>query len=188
MKNRFALFALSVSLFLGGAYILSLKIPFWSMFLGLAAIQIGIVFIIFTFEIFVKLNSKRVTDEYNAIPCLICGQIGFVPKYKNTNICDSCQLKIARSLKGIMTVFIALFTLSSLTLLARQNQDIREKAKEANYICEKGDWDPTECRCSIDKNEICSNNGQVKTCTDGLNYCCKKITIDNTDSWKCDID
>src|SRR3989344_7156631 len=117
MKNRFALFALSVSLFLGGAYILSLKIPFWSMFLGLAAIQIGIVFIIFTFEIFVKLNSKRVTDEYNAIPCLICGQIGFVPKYKNTNICDSCQLKIARSLKVIMTVFIALFTLSSLTLL-----------------------------------------------------------------------
>lgn len=40
----------AIILFIGGIFILVLRIPFWSLVLGIPSIQIGIVFIIFTFD------------------------------------------------------------------------------------------------------------------------------------------
>ena len=43
-------FILSIILFLGGIFILVLRIPFWSLLLGIASIQVGIILIIFSFD------------------------------------------------------------------------------------------------------------------------------------------
>lgn len=40
----------SVGLFIGGIVLLALRYPFWSLFLGLPSVQIGIVLIILTFD------------------------------------------------------------------------------------------------------------------------------------------
>ncbi|OGM10861.1 hypothetical protein A2W13_00165 [Candidatus Woesebacteria bacterium RBG_16_36_11] len=128
LLDNFGLLILSIILFLGGAFILSLKIPFWSLFLGIASIQIGIVLIIITYEIITRRKSKVITENYKTIPCLICKKLNYVPKYQNTTICDSCQLRIAKSAKSFMIVVFALFSLTSFTFLVKNNQDIRKKA------------------------------------------------------------
>lgn len=43
-------FIAAVVLFIGGIFILTLRIPFWSLILGIPSIQIGLVLIIFTFD------------------------------------------------------------------------------------------------------------------------------------------
>lgn len=51
---------ISLGLFLGGIILILSPVGFWSYFLGIPAIQIGIVFIIFTFE---KLSSDAIEEE-----------------------------------------------------------------------------------------------------------------------------
>src|SRR3989344_5621949 len=76
----FGLMLLSIVLFLGGAFLLTLKIPFWSLFLGIASVQIGIVLIILTFDSLIKKRNKPLTDEYKTVNCLICRSSQYVPK------------------------------------------------------------------------------------------------------------
>lgn len=181
--DNIGLFILSITLFLGGIYILSLKIPFWSMFLGIASIQIGIVLIIISFEHFTKKRSKVITENYKTIPCLICKKINYVPKYQNTTICDKCQLKIAQAAKSFMVVVIAVFSISTSVHLIRLNQDIREKAKTYdNYICEEGMWDPKTCQCGYESNFKCPNPEFSKVCEDNITYCCKE---NSTNIYEC---
>lgn len=70
----------SITMFVGGISLLFSRIPFWSLLLGVASTQIGIVFMIFTYE---KLSteSTRVTfykhveelDRYPNKPALSSG-------------------------------------------------------------------------------------------------------------------
>ena len=51
---------IAVTLFLGGLILFFLKIAFWSLFLGIPAIQIGIVFLIYAFD---KVSSAAADTE-----------------------------------------------------------------------------------------------------------------------------
>lgn len=55
---------ISLSLFLGGIFLLALRIPVWSLLLGLPSVQIGIVLIIFTFD---RLSREEVEEELESI-------------------------------------------------------------------------------------------------------------------------
>ena len=164
---------LSLSLFFGGGYILSLKIPFWSMFLGIAAIQIGIVLIILTFEVFTKRRTKAITEDYKAIPCLVCKKLNYVPKFQRTTICDNCQLKIANISKTFVVIIIAFFSLASFTYLVKSNRDIRRQAGEKKYYCQEGIWNPKDCSCAQDEKFDCPQGQFPRKCMDDINYCCK---------------
>lgn len=62
MSNTRAVLSVIVSLtlFLGGIFLLALKIPFWGLFLGLPAVQIGIVLSIFAFD---RLSQEEIEEE-----------------------------------------------------------------------------------------------------------------------------
>jgi len=53
----------SCILFVGGIALLALRIPFWSLLLGIPAVQIGIVFLIFAFD---KLSQEAIKEEFKA--------------------------------------------------------------------------------------------------------------------------
>lgn len=52
--------ATALTLFIGGLILLLFAGGFWGYFLGIPAVQIGIVFIIFTFE---KLSREAIDDD-----------------------------------------------------------------------------------------------------------------------------
>ena len=51
----------SIVMFVGGIFLLFARIPFWSLLLGVAATQIGIVFLIFTYE---KLSTESTRTSF----------------------------------------------------------------------------------------------------------------------------
>lgn len=88
---------LSLALFGGGVILLSLRIPGWSVILGLPAVQIGIVFIIFTFD---EVAQDRVGPRsFHVISCSLCGKPTLAPYWQEEKICKECQKKIAKKLK-----------------------------------------------------------------------------------------
>ena len=50
----------SLALFIGGIVLLALRIPFWGLFLGLPATQIGIILLIFSFD---RLSQEEIEEE-----------------------------------------------------------------------------------------------------------------------------
>lgn len=177
----FGLLMLSASLFIGGAYILSLKIAFWSLFLGIASVQIGIILIILTFDAFIKRKTKPVTEDYKTLACLVCKTATFVPKYARTSICDSCQVKIATTFKGALVIIFALAGLGTGIVLVGQRQQYVEKAQEHAYLCKPGSWNPGECRCGTWVDGAQSGY-QARECSNGQLYFCK---ADDQLNWKC---
>lgn len=88
---------LSLVLFVGGIVLLALRIPGWSLFLGLPAVQIGIVLLIFTFD---EIARYRVGPEsLKMISCSVCGEPTPAPSWQKEKICEKCQQKIAKKLK-----------------------------------------------------------------------------------------
>lgn len=87
-------FIISICLFLGGIAILALRIPGWSLILGLPSIQIGIVFSIFSFDKIIR--EKTNLDHMHLVDCIICGLP--TPAFKNQNkkqhVCKECLHKI----------------------------------------------------------------------------------------------
>jgi len=168
------LFILSVVLFLGGAFLLSLQIPFWSMVLGIASVQIGIVLIILTFDSLIRKRNKPLTEDYKTVNCLICRSSQFVPKYQKTIICDTCMARIAVGFKATAMVVFALITVTTMTVLVGQNQELRRRAAEIEkvYQCIAGQWSPDSCGCGVwQENTICTE-GRSRLCRDGDSYCC----------------
>lgn len=88
---------LSLALFIGGIVLLALRIPGWSLILGLPAVQIGIVFSIFTFDGLAQ--NKVGPHSLHVIPCPICEKRILVPYWQGEKICGECQKKIAKKLK-----------------------------------------------------------------------------------------
>lgn len=80
-----------VILFVGGIVILSLRIPFWSLLLGIAATQLGIVFIILGFD---SSGRKYLAPEnYHLIRCENCGDPMVVPPGQKRGLCEDCRGK-----------------------------------------------------------------------------------------------
>lgn len=86
-----ARFFISAILFLGGIALLALRIPGWSLFLGLPATQLGIIFLIFTFDEFAR--KKVGPESIHTIPCSLCGKPLVAPYWQNKIICKKCQKK-----------------------------------------------------------------------------------------------
>jgi len=123
---------LAILLFAGGIVLLFLKIPGWSLFLGLPAVQIGLVLLIFTFESINRKRSSQTIENYHLVDCLICGRQTMAPKYIEKRICDNCQVKIAQKLKtALITVYI-IVTIPLTLALVNKNQELRRQAAEAS--------------------------------------------------------
>lgn len=88
---------LALALFVGGIALLALHIPGWSLILGIPATQIGLVFLIFTFDKIAR--SKVGPDGLHVIHCSICKKPLAVPLGEKEKICEECQQKITKKLK-----------------------------------------------------------------------------------------
>ena len=179
----FGLMILSITLFLGGVYILALKIAFWSLFLGIASIQIGIVLIILAFDALIKRKTKPITEDYQSLNCLVCRKNTFVPKYQTVAICDECKVRVANTFKAAVFTVFTLVTLTAALGLVKQNQDFRRRAAEkGNLVCEAGEWEPNECQCGVWEATACESGEFARLCSDGRNYCCQQ---EDSGKWKC---
>jgi len=86
---------LSLSLFLGGIWILSLRIPGWSLFWGLILIPVGASFTVYALD---SVSRNRIAPpEYRPVKCKVCGKMTFA-KEKEA-VCGRCQEDI---FKGIL--------------------------------------------------------------------------------------
>ena len=185
--NNFLLLALVLGLFAVGGYVLTQDIPFWSLFLGIAAIQIGIVLSVFSFDIISRRASKTITEEYKAIQCLVCNDLTYVPKYKKVTICDKCEARIATAVKPLIAIFVGLVSIGFALNLTKTNQDIRRKTNviEEAYVCQPGNWSPAICSCGLEIQEGCKEGEEPRECSDGKIYCCAPDTKDKS-SWVCE--
>lgn len=172
---------ISALLFLGGIILLFLKIPGWSLFLGLPAVQIGIVLLIFTFEAVGRRKSVLPSQEYHLVNCLTCGQQTIAPRYIQKRICDNCQIKIAQNLKRGLLVIYLIFTTSLTVNLVAQNQNLRERALEPTPFCDPGSWNPPECRCGVWQEDRCPPNEKTRHCQ-GKTFCCLE---EKNQVWDC---
>lgn len=84
---------LSLCLFIGGIFLLALRIPGWSLFLGLPAVQIGIIFAIFSFDRIAQ--NEAGPNSLHVIRCSICQKPVLVPFWQEEKICKGCQKKVA---------------------------------------------------------------------------------------------
>jgi hypothetical protein len=85
---------LSLVLFFGGVWLLALRIPGWSLFLGLPAVQIGIIFLIFTFD--EVMRGKVGSDSLQMLSCSVCGKPTLAPAWQKEKICGECKRKRAK--------------------------------------------------------------------------------------------
>lgn len=171
------LFGLSLGLFLGGVFLLTLKIPFWSLFFGIASIQVGLVMSIVAFDALLKRKTAPVTEDYKTISCLVCSKQTFVPKYSQVAICEADQIKIARLFKGALMAVFTVIALGSGVYLVGQNQNIAEEAHQ-EFTCEPGEWQPVLCQCGY------WNSETRRYCGDDQVYTC---TSPSRDIWTCSL-
>lgn len=87
----------SLILFLGGIVILGLRIPGWSLFLGLPSIQIGLIFTIFTLDDLAR--NKIGPNSLQKISCSVCGKPNLVPHWQKVKKCRRCQEKMIKQLE-----------------------------------------------------------------------------------------
>jgi hypothetical protein len=87
---------LSLSLFAGGIALLALRIPGWSLILGLPAVQIGLIFLIFTFDEIAR--NKVGPDSLHLISCSVCGKPILAHQWESEKICIACQKKVSQKL------------------------------------------------------------------------------------------
>jgi hypothetical protein len=89
---------LSLSLFIGGIVILFLKLPGWSIILGIPAVQIGLIFLIFSFD---EIARKRYgPSSLKDVRCLNCGKPFLIRWGDQNEICPECQKEIGKKRKG----------------------------------------------------------------------------------------
>lgn len=85
-------FIISLALFIGGIYILSLKIPVWSLLLGFPATEIGMLALIFTFD--ATLRQKIGPESFYVDICSICGKFCIsTRKPEEKAVCIDCASK-----------------------------------------------------------------------------------------------
>ncbi len=83
---------LSSLLFIGGIVLLSLKIPGWSLIIGLPAVQFGLIFMIFNYD---RAANKRVgINSLYSVECPICHKSFLSYTREGEEVCPFCQAKI----------------------------------------------------------------------------------------------
>lgn len=87
-------FFLSFGLFVGGIVLLALRIPGWSIIFGLPAVQIGLIFSIFTYDQICR--QKIGPESLKTVACSRCGQSLLVPVWQKRVVCASCRAKLNR--------------------------------------------------------------------------------------------
>lgn len=90
---------LSLVLFAGGVALLALRLPGWSLLFGLPATQIGIIFLILTFDdVFKKRLDPR---ELILKKCRLCqNPTAIIQNHENSAVCAECRERIIDQLKG----------------------------------------------------------------------------------------
>jgi hypothetical protein len=88
---------LSLALFLGGIWILSLKIPGWSLFFGLIITPVGFAFCVYTLDDLAK--NIVAPSPFESIKCNVCGKNTFAKEAREDIICGLCRKDIQ---KGIL--------------------------------------------------------------------------------------
>ena len=88
---------LSLALFLGGIWLLSLRIPGWSLFFGLIFTPMGAAFIVFTLD---RVARNRIAPPlFKPVKCKVCGRRAYAKDDKKEVICHRCRQDIS---KGIL--------------------------------------------------------------------------------------
>lgn len=80
---------LSLGLFAGGIFILSLRLAGWSLLLGLPAILLGGVFIIFTLDTVAR--ELFTPPHFIMAKCQVCGKTTFIKEGEKTGLCGRCR-------------------------------------------------------------------------------------------------
>lgn len=86
---------ISIVLFVGGIVILALRIPFWGLFLGLSAIQVGLILLIFSFDRLSHEEVEKEIEEAQKAPCSSCDNSAFIKGKESREICVKCGKEIA---------------------------------------------------------------------------------------------
>lgn len=87
---------LSLSLFFGGIWLLSLRIPGWSLFFGLIATPLGLVFTIYTLD---DVARNVITPSlFKAAKCNVCGKTTYAKEDEEDVICWRCRENISEKL------------------------------------------------------------------------------------------
>ncbi|MCL4382409.1 MAG: hypothetical protein M1575_03050 [Patescibacteria group bacterium] len=102
MNNSFSLLRfilqtiICLSILAGGVIILILRISVWSLVLGLPMVQIGVFFLILSFD---ELARKKFGKEsIQVVLCSVCGQPTYSPSWQNEQICPACEKKLKNKL------------------------------------------------------------------------------------------
>ena len=80
-----------------GIVILALRIPGWSLLVGLPLIILGVIFLIFTIDAVARKNLGQ--ESLQTVLCSVCGQPTPAPSWQNEKICPVCEKKLAQKLK-----------------------------------------------------------------------------------------
>jgi hypothetical protein len=86
-------------LFIGGVWLLSLRLSGWSLLLGLPAIQIGIIFIILSFDNSAK--KELGLNNYHIVKCEVCNDPTAAVLGDTHAICSTCRTKKVKF--GVLT-------------------------------------------------------------------------------------
>ncbi len=86
-------FLLAVILFLGGIWVLSLRIPGWSLILGLPSVQVGLIFMIFTFDKLAHDALDNYLNNQQEVDCSVCGKKTATPIFIDGALCPPCRRK-----------------------------------------------------------------------------------------------
>ncbi|MBU3956753.1 hypothetical protein KKI19_00530 [Patescibacteria group bacterium] len=87
---------LSLALFLGGIWLLSLRIPGWSLFFGLIITPLGIVFTIYTLDDIAR--NVVAPPPFKPVRCNVCGKITYAKEDEKDVICWRCREDITEKI------------------------------------------------------------------------------------------
>ena len=81
----------------GGIVILALRIPGWSLLIGLPLILLGTISLVFTLDNIAR--RKLGQESMQTVLCSICGRPTPAPSWQNEKICLVCEKKLTEKLK-----------------------------------------------------------------------------------------
>lgn len=87
---------LSLALFLGGIWLLSLRVPGWSLLFGLILIPIGAVLTIYTLDDIAR--NIIIPSGFKPVRCNVCGKTTYAKEGDEDVICARCREDITEKI------------------------------------------------------------------------------------------
>ncbi len=91
MMRATARYTISLLLFAGGVWTFTLRIPVWSLLLGVPAIQVGIMLLIVSFDQAAERTAGL--KQYHIVSCEVCGNPTAAPIGETHEKCPDCRAK-----------------------------------------------------------------------------------------------